>query len=102
MRPADQESIISWAGALLVQKLCDQGQADGRDRRAGFPCFLKIVRGCAIRDLAVNIDAPLVTCHTDQKLAKGNRTNGFEFHSIVYSLDVTDEPLVMLLLLGNA
>lgn len=170
---ADDESVISHAGALLVQGMCDRvGLTDGIGKL--FPKgVLKIDRGCVLRDLAVaiadgadsviavemlraqraafgpvasdttvwrtleeftehrreqfrgmlaaararvwadrrvrisrllavDVDASIVTCHTDKELAMGTYKKGFGFHPIVCSLDVTNEPLAILLRPGNA
>ena len=170
---ADDESVISHAGALLVQGMCDKvgltsgiGElfprsagkldrgcvirdlavaiADGADsvvavemlraqraafgpvasdttawrtlgefseqRRAGFRGMLAAARARVWNDprvwiprlLAIDVDATLVTCHTDKELASGNYKRGFGFHPIVCSLDATGEPLAVLLRPGNA
>lgn len=54
------------------------------------------------RLLAVDVDATLVTAHTNKQLAAGTYKKGFGFHPVVCSLDCTREPLAILQRAGNA
>jgi len=79
-------------------------------RRTGFLGMLAAARAQVWADpkvvvsrlLAVDVDATLVTCHSDKELAAGTYKRGFGFHPIVCSLDCTREPLAVLLRPGNA
>jgi hypothetical protein len=52
--------------------------------------------------LTLNIDATLLTAHSDKELAAGNYKHGYGFHPLGCWLDETGEPLSAILRPGNA
>jgi Transposase DDE domain group 1 len=52
--------------------------------------------------ITLNIDATLVSAHTDKELAAGNYKHGYGFHPICCYLDETGEALAAILRPGNA
>jgi hypothetical protein len=52
--------------------------------------------------ITLNIDATLVTAHSDKELAAGNYKHGYGFHPICCYLDETGEALAAILRPGNA
>lgn len=52
--------------------------------------------------LTFNIDATLLTAHSEKELAAGNYKHGFGFHPLGCWLDETGEPLAAILRPGNA
>jgi len=170
----DAGSVVSHAGALMLQGLCDKlGVTDALLWAFAPPSPQTIHRGCVMRDLAVaiadggdavvavewlrvqgavfgpvasdttvwralgeltearrhefrmalaagrekawaqsrvricrllclDVDATLVTAHSDKELAAGNYKKGFGFHPVVCSLDATREVLGVLQRPGNA
>jgi Transposase DDE domain group 1 len=52
--------------------------------------------------LTFNIDATLLTAHSDKELAAGNYKHGYGFHPLGCWLDETGEPLAAILRPGNA
>lgn len=52
--------------------------------------------------ITLNIDATLLTAHSDKELAAGNYKHGYGFHPIGCWLDETGEPLAAILRPGNA
>jgi hypothetical protein len=58
--------------------------------------------GARPETLTFNIDATLLTAHSDKELAAGNYKHGYGFHPIGCWLDETGEPLAAILRPGNA
>jgi len=58
--------------------------------------------GTTINDVVIDLDATLVTAHSDKEGAKGNFKGGFGFHPLGAWLDNTGEALAALLRPGNA
>ncbi len=58
--------------------------------------------GKTINDVVIDLDATLVTAHSDKEGAKGNFKGGFGFHPLGAWLDNTGEALAALLRPGNA
>lgn len=58
--------------------------------------------GKVIKDIVIDIDATLVTAHSDKEGAKGNFKGGFGYHPIGAWLDNTGEALGAILRPGNA
>jgi hypothetical protein len=52
--------------------------------------------------ITFNIDATLLTAHSDKELAAGNYKHGYGFHPLGCWLDETGEPLAAILRPGNA
>jgi hypothetical protein len=52
--------------------------------------------------ITLNIDATLLTAHSDKELAAGNYKHGYGFHPICCYLDETSEALAAILRAGNA
>ena len=50
----------------------------------------------------IDVDATLVTCHSDKEGAAGNFKGGFGFHVLLAYLDNTGEALAGMLRPGNA
>ena len=59
-------------------------------------------RGARPRTLTLNIDATLLTAHSDKELAAGNYKHGYGFHPLGCWLDETGEALAAVLRPGNA
>jgi hypothetical protein len=95
------------ASDSTVWRALEEMDADGRLRFADAMAAARAhvwagrrVRLCRL--LCVDVDATLVTAHTDKELAAGNYRKGYGFHPIVCSLDATRETLAVLLRAGNA
>ena len=58
--------------------------------------------GKTINEVVIDLDATLVTAHSDKEDAKGNFKGGFGHHPLGAWLDNTNEALAMLLRPGNA
>ena len=58
--------------------------------------------GARPRTLTLNIDATLLTAHSDKELAAGNYKHGYGFHPLGCWLDETGEALAAVLRPGNA
>jgi len=58
--------------------------------------------GQLINDVVIDLDATLVTAHSDKEGAKGNFKGGFGFHPLGAWLDNTGEALAAVLRPGNA
>ena len=58
--------------------------------------------GARPETLTLNIDATLLTAHSDKERAAGNYKHGYGFHPIGCWLDETGEPLAAILRPGNA
>lgn len=59
-------------------------------------------RGARPTELTLDIDATLVTSHSDKEAATGNYKGGYGFHPLTCYLDETGEALAALLRPGNA
>ena len=59
-------------------------------------------RGCRPRSITLDIDATLLTAHSDKELAAGNYKHGYGFHPLGCWLDETGEALAAILRPGNA
>lgn len=58
--------------------------------------------GARPREIVLDIDATLITAHSEKEEAKGNYKGGFGFHPLLCYLAETGEPLAGLLRPGNA
>jgi hypothetical protein len=58
--------------------------------------------GARPESITLNIDATLVSAHSDKELAAGNYKHGYGFHPICCYLDETGEALAAILRPGNA
>jgi hypothetical protein len=58
--------------------------------------------GARPREIVLDIDATLITAHSEKEDAKGNYKGGFGFHPLLCYLAETGEPLAGLLRPGNA
>ena len=58
--------------------------------------------GARPESITLNIDATLLTAHSDKELAAGNYKHGYGFHPLGCWLDETGEPLAAILRPGNA
>jgi Transposase DDE domain group 1 len=58
--------------------------------------------GARPQTITLNIDATLLTAHSEKELAAGNYKHGYGFHPIGCWLDETGEPLAAILRPGNA
>ena len=58
--------------------------------------------GKTISDVVIDLDATLVTAHSDKEDARGNFKGAFGHHPLGAWLDNTNEALAMLLRPGNA
>jgi hypothetical protein len=58
--------------------------------------------GARPETITLNIDATLVTAHSDKELAAGNYKHGYGFHPLGCWLDETGEALAVILRPGNA
>jgi hypothetical protein len=54
------------------------------------------------KTITLNIDATLLTAHSEKELAAGNYKHGYGFHPLNCYLDETGEPLAAILRPGNA
>ncbi len=59
-------------------------------------------RGARPRQVVIDLDATLLTAHSDKQDAAGNFKGGFGFHPMLGYLDGTEEALAGLLRAGNA
>ena len=59
-------------------------------------------RGARPQTVTLNIDATLLTAHSDKERAAGNYKHGYGFHSLGCWLDETGEALAAILRPGNA
>ena len=58
--------------------------------------------GARPESITLNIDATLLTAHSDKEMAAGNYKHGYGFHPLGCWLDETGEPLAAILRPGNA
>jgi Transposase DDE domain group 1 len=58
--------------------------------------------GARPQTITLNIDATLLTAHSEKELAAGNYKHGYGFHPLGCWLDETGEPLAAILRPGNA
>jgi hypothetical protein len=58
--------------------------------------------GARPETITLNIDATLLTAHSEKELAAGNYKHGYGFHPLGCWLDETGEPLAAILRPGNA
>ncbi len=58
--------------------------------------------GASPKELIIDIDATLLTAHSEKEQAAGNYKGGFGFHPLIAYLSETGEPLAALLRPGNA
>jgi hypothetical protein len=58
--------------------------------------------GGRLKTITLNIDATLLTAHSDKELAAGNYKHGYGFHPLGCWLDETGEALAVILRPGNA
>ncbi len=86
-----------------------QARADARDRAwlargklAGAELPGSRAAGKTIAQVVIDLDARLVTAHSDKEGAKGNFKGGFGYHPLGAWLDNTNEALAALLRPGNA
>lgn len=101
--------------ALFGQVASDSTAFRMVDRIAGTPGLLDAVRGAHARararfweldgapeSLTIDIDATLITSHSEKEHAAGNYKHGYGFHPLGAWADETREAFVMLLRPGNA
>jgi len=69
---------------------------------AGRGSLARTGRGPRPESITLNIDATLVTAHSDKELAAGNYKHGYGFHPLGYWLDEASEALAAILRPGNA
>jgi hypothetical protein len=85
-----------------------QGRAEARERawllrgEAGRPVPTLTCAGIAVPGLVIDLDASLVTCHSEKEQAAATFKHGFGYHPLLAWLDNTDEALAGLLRPGNA
>jgi Transposase DDE domain group 1 len=95
-------AVASETTAYRVLKSIDQGLLDGL-RRGRAEARAAVWRaGARPERLVLDIDATLVTAHSEKEEAAGNWKGGFGFHPLLCFLDGTDEGLAGLLRPGNA
>jgi hypothetical protein len=95
-------AVASETTAHRVLKSIDQGLLDGL-RRGRAEARAAVWRaGARPERLVLDIDATLVTAHSEKEEAAGNWKGGFGFHPLLCFLDGTDEGLAGLLRPGNA
>ena len=70
-------------------------------RRAG-RCPTVRCAGTAVPGLVIDLDASLVTCHSEKEQAASTFKKGFGYHPLLAWLDNTDEALAGMLRPGNA
>ncbi len=94
-------------GAMLTQ--IRQARAQARDRAwtargelTGSELPGSRAAGKVIDEVVIDLDATLVTAHSDKEDARGNFKGGFGHHPLGAWLDNTNEALAMLLRPGNA
>jgi len=93
--------------AMLVR--IRQARAEARDRAwtargelTGSELPGSRAAGKTIEEVVIDLDATLVTAHSDKEDARGNFKGGFGHHPLGAWLDNTNEALAMLLRPGNA
>jgi hypothetical protein len=85
-----------------------QARADSRERawllraEAGRPVPTLICAGVAVPGLVIDLDASLVSCHSEKEQAAATFKHGFGYHPLLAWLDNTEEALAGMLRPGNA
>ncbi|HEU5485377.1 MAG TPA: IS1380 family transposase [Microlunatus sp.] len=69
---------------------------------AGRPIPTLTCAGTAVPGLVIDLDASLVTCHSEKEQAASTFKKGFGYHPLLAWLDNTDEALAGMLRPGNA
>ena len=121
---ADQEGLHGPAGSVaststiwrvlagideMMLARIRRARAEARDRSwtargelTGFELPGSRAAGKTITDVVIDLDATLVTAHSDKEDARGNFKGGFGHHPLGAWLDNTGEALAMVLRPGNA
>ena len=85
-----------------------QARAVARERawllraEAGRPIPTLSCAGMVVPGLVIDLDASLVTCHSEKEQAAATFKHGFGYHPLLAWLDNTDEALAAMLRPGNA
>ena len=85
-----------------------QARAVARERawllraEAGRPVPTLVCAGTAVPGLVIDLDASLVTCHSEKESTAATFKHGFGYHPLLAWLDNTDEALAGMLRPGNA
>ena len=95
-------AVASETTAHRVLKSIDAGLLEGmrEARAAALGCAWDA--GARPRELILDIDASLLTAHSEKEGAAGNYKGGFGFHPLLCYLAETGEPLAAVLRPGNA
>jgi hypothetical protein len=85
-----------------------QARAQARERawllraEADRPIPILTCAGVAVPGLVIDVDASLVTCHSEKEQTAATFKHGFGYHPLLAWLDNTDEALAAMLRPGNA
>ncbi len=85
-----------------------QARAVARERawmlraEAGRPVPTLVCAGTAVPGLVIDLDASLVTCHSEKESTAATFKHGFGYHPLLAWLDNTEEALAGMLRAGNA
>jgi hypothetical protein len=95
-------AVASETTAHRVLKSIDAGLLEGVRKARAAALRSAWDAGARPRELILDIDASLLTAHSEKEGAAGNYKGGFGFHPLLCYLAETGEPLAALLRPGNA
>jgi hypothetical protein len=95
-------AVASETTAHRVLKSIDAGLLEGVRKARAAALHSAWDAGARPRELILDIDASLLTAHSEKEGAAGNYKGGFGFHPLLCYLAETGEPLAALLRPGNA